>query len=321
MVHHAKNEHIDISVVYLVSVCFIVLIGLTFLIVPTKIVNGVTKIKSGTTSTNNQTVSLFNKTVFDGVTIEGKAFIVYDLVKSEVIASSNETKILPLASITKVMMALSATHHKSKQDTIVIKPSSIEGGYDLGLKNNQTWTLSELLKYTLVFSSNDGAQSVASSFGGKDIFVRQMNEDAKKFGLALTFTDPAGRDIDGNIGGIGNVLEVAKLFGIAHQYIPELLDATTKRRQTVISSSGKISGVPNTNQYIDSLPGAEASKTGYTDLAGGNLGVIVDVSVGRPIVIVVLGSTREGRFKDMASLYSLLRKSITTTTNSTLQSN
>jgi D-alanyl-D-alanine carboxypeptidase len=34
------------------------------------------------------------------------------------------------------------------------------------------------------------------------------------------------------------------------------------------------------------------------------------VTLGRPVVIVVLGSTREGRFKDVALLYELLRKSV-----------
>jgi D-alanyl-D-alanine carboxypeptidase len=65
-----------------------------------------------------------------------------------------------------------------------------------------------------------------------------------------------------------------------------------------------------TNQAIESLPGAEASKTGYTDMAGGNLGVVVDISLGHPVVIVVLGSTKEGRFRDMSILYNTLRKSL-----------
>ena len=77
------------------------------------------------------------------------------------------------------------------------------------------------------------------------------------------------------------------------------------------ANSGAISGIPNTNQDIETISGAEASKTGYTDMAGGNLGIIVDISVGHPVVIVVLGSTREGRFKDMDTLYKALKASLT----------
>ena len=109
----------------------------------------------------------------------------------------------------------------------------------------------------------------------------------------------------------GLTLDMAKLLGVARKQIPEILDATTKKRQTVTASGGKISGIPNTNQAIETLPGAEASKTGFTDLAGGNLGVIVDISIGHPVAIVVLGSTREGRFRDVALLYTTLQKSLT----------
>ena len=68
---------------------------------------------------------------------------------------------------------------------------------------------------------------------------------------------------------------------------------------------------------IESIPGAEVSKTGFTDLAGGNLGVIVDVSVGHPVAIIVLGSTRNGRFEDVRILYDVLRKSFMSIPNQT----
>ena len=46
------------------------------------------------------------------------------------------------------------------------------------------------------------------------------------------------------------------------------------------------------------------SKTGDTDLAGGNLAVAYDAGINEPIIIVVLGSTQEGRFADVATLAS-----------------
>ena len=58
----------------------------------------------------------------------------------------------------------------------------------------------------------------------------------------------------------------------------------------------------NTNIDVEKIPGLLASKTGYTTLAGGNLVVAFDASIGRPIIVVVLGSSQEGRFKDVQSL-------------------
>ncbi len=307
MKFNLKNVKIDIFVIYGLSV-FIILVVFT----SSYLKNFTTKQKkvSPVETSTPQQVSLYNKSAFDSVVVDAKAYIVYDIVTHEVIASKNETMQLPLASISKVMMAITATSHNDKEGKVTITPQGIEDGYDLGLKNKQIWKLSELLKYTLVFSSNDGAITIADTFGGREKFISQMNSDATSLGLNLLFTDPAGRDLDGKIGGLGSVLEAAKLFSIARVSIPEILDATTKKRETVIANTGRISGVPNTNQAIETLSGAEASKTGYTDMAGGNLGVIVDVSVGHPVVIVVLGSTKEGRFKDMNTLYEALRSSI-----------
>lgn len=307
MVHHAKKEHIDILVVIIFACLFFVTLPVIFFIAK-KTVATVNSVKQQLVATSS--ASIFNKEAFADIEIEGKAFVVYDVVYNDVLAGNNETKILPLASLTKVMTALSATMHNSKQDTVVIQPRNIDGGYDLGLKKGQTWSLSELLKYMLVFSSNDGAEAVADTFGGKENFLLQMNTDAQSLGLNFVFTDPTGLDNNGKVGGLGSALDTAKLFGVARARVPEILDATTKKRQTVIASGGRISGVPNTNQEIENFPGAVASKTGYTDLAGGNLGVVVDVTIGRPVVIIVLGSTREGRFRDVSILYKALQKSL-----------
>ncbi len=306
MLSNPKKGEVDIFAIYSLSVVIVLMSIVYFFNYHHRISQ---KIVPHTPIVSSQT-ALFNKNVFAAVKVEAKAYIIYDIVTEEIIASKNIAESLPLASITKVMTAISATLHKEKNEKIIVTAKSIEGGYDLGLKENQVWTLSELLKYMLIFSSNDGAEIVADSFGGKDIFVKQMNSDGKALGLTLYFTDPAGRDIDGKIGGRGTVLEVAKLFSIARKKIPEIMDATTKKRETVVVNSTKISGIPNTNQAIETLPGAEASKTGYTEMAGGNLGVIVDVSMGHPVVIVVLGSSKEGRFKDMSILYKTLRDSV-----------
>jgi len=50
------------------------------------------------------------------------------------------------------------------------------------------------------------------------------------------------------------------------------------------------------------VPGFIAGKTGYTDLAGGNLVVVFDVEPGQPLIAVALGSTQEGRFSDIRAL-------------------
>lgn len=307
MVYDIKREYVNIFFIYALSVCCIIALSLAsfFTPLPARLLTAepIESELQGSTLT-------FDPAPFKALEVQAKAYIVYDLSTNNVIAAKNETLRLPLASITKVMTAVSAMLHKRDDTTITITKANIEDGFDLGLKENQRWTLEELLKYTLVFSSNDGAQAIAYNSGGPQNFITQMNNDAALLGLTAKFTDPAGRDLNGNIGGEGTALDAAILFGIARKNIPDLLDATTKKRSTVSASNGRVSGIPNTNQQVEDLPGAEGSKTGFTDLAGGNLGVIVDVTVGHPVVIVVLGSTKEGRFKDVEALYKALRSSI-----------
>ncbi|MCX6789964.1 MAG: hypothetical protein NTV60_00350, partial [Candidatus Kaiserbacteria bacterium] len=44
------------------------------------------------------------------------------------------------------------------------------------------------------------------------------------------------------------------------------------------------------------------SKTGYTELAGGNLALVFDAGIEHPIAVVVLGSSKEARFTDGTAL-------------------
>ena len=306
MIHHSKQHHIEYPFLYAIAVLAILLLSN----ISEPWLQRTFEIIHQTHDETSVPAILFNSRTFDAVTITGKSFIVYDIINNQIIASKNENEVLPLASITKVMMALTARLHHDKSTLITIEKNHIEDGYDLGLRNKQVWKLDELLKYTLVFSSNDGAKAVADSLGGNVTFVNQMNSDAKEAGLSLLFTDPAGRDEQGKIGGLGSAQEVAKLFGVARKHMPQILEATTKTRFSAHSSTGRVTGIPNTNQDIEHFSGVEGSKTGFTDKAGGNLGIIVDVTLGHPVAIIVLGSTRDGRFSDVNLLYKALLKSI-----------
>lgn len=252
----------------------------------------------------------YDTEMFSGAIVEAKAYVVYDIVNKKVIAGRNEEEVFPLASLTKVMTAVTALTHHSTSTPITITRKSIDGGYDLGLQEGQVWPLEELVKYTLIFSSNDGAQAIAEDLGGHDTFVANMNSDSALLGLELSFTEPSGLDKNGLLGGKGTALAMAKLFAHARKEFPGALESTSKVRGTFTASTGKVIGIPNTNQEIETISGSEASKTGYTDEAGGNLAIIADVTVGHPIVIVVLGSTKEARFSDVAALYAIAQSAL-----------
>lgn len=308
MISHSRHHHIDSAIIY----GFAVLAVLILSNVEKSIIHRELKKEIVTIFPAKKIVVMpfFKQEAFSNIAIRGKSYVVYDIVDKKIISAKNADTVLPLASITKVMTTVTARMHNSNKKQITVASGSMEGDYDLGLKKGQVWNLDEILKYTLVFSSNDAAQAIADGLGGRNFFVSQMNTDAVGLGLDLHFTHPAGSDENGKVGGLGSALSVAKLIAVARREFPEIVEATTKTRTTVTASTGKIIGIPNTNQNVYDFSGLELSKTGFTDMAGGNLVVVVDISLGHPVAIVVLGSTREERFSDVETLYKALQNSV-----------
>lgn len=255
------------------------------------------------------------KVQIENVNITGKSAYVYDVVNKRVLYRKNELSQLPLASLTKLMMALTASDLIGQNTSIKIKKDFLKEDGDSGLLANESWKLSDLLDFSLVVSSNDGARSIASVIGatklntedyelGRKEFLKQMNEKAKELGLSQTyFINESGLDVGNTSGGYGTAIDVANLLKYIIENKPDLLEAT-KYKKIELDSEQNIHIAKNTNKEVEDIPGLIASKTGYTDLAGGNLAVAFDASMGRPIIVVVLGSTQEGRFKDVQTLVS-----------------
>ncbi len=306
MIEHLKKDFAVLWAIYTLAVLFLVLISA--FAVPLSIRK--MGIFVPTPKKEKVDTGYYEKTSFDNLEIKAKSYLVYDVLTKQVIVGKNEYEKYPLASITKIMTALTALDIASSSEKITVTKGSLDGGYDLGLKEKQSLTLKELLKYTLVFSSNDGAQLIADKLLGRQNFIERMNLYSYNHGLDLKFTQPAGLDVGGKLGGIGSAYDVARMMALARIELGGILDATTKTRVSVNSSTGSIVGIPNTNQHIDQFIGVEASKTGYTDDAGGNLVLSIDAYLGHPVIIVILGSTREARFSDAYSLYLALIKSI-----------
>jgi D-alanyl-D-alanine carboxypeptidase len=136
--------------------------------------------------------------------------------------------------------------------------------------------------------------------------VRLMNEKAESLGLMRTyFLNPTGLDISSEVGGAyGTARDVAKLLAYATKHHYDIFGITTLDSHTFVTTDGTHHIGTNTNTYASSTTRLLASKTGYTDLAGGNLAVVFDVGLGHPVVAVVLGASKEGRFTDMQNIIS-----------------
>ncbi len=256
--------------------------------------------------------------IFDSVELEAKSVYVFDVVKNEVIFKKNEFVQLPLASITKLMTALTAVELVPENSRITIRKEFLSEEGDSGLLAGESWKLRDLLDFSLTVSSNDGARSLASVIGainlnttdydlGRKDFISKMNEKAEELGLKQTyFINESGLDNGALSGGYGSAIDVSKLMEYLIKNHSEILEAT-KYQELEVDSLDKTHVAKNTNVEVDQIPGLIASKTGYTNMAGGNLVIAFDASIGRPIVVVVLGSSIEGRFTDVSKLVEASR--------------
>lgn len=252
---------------------------------------------------------------FDDVSINAKAAFVYDTRTGRALYSKNEDRRLPLASLTKVMSALVATEAAPGYSTLVIKEEALRAEGDSGLQAGERWSLKELLDFTLTSSSNDGIRAVALALGAiknseptleeaENDFVSHMNAKANELGMRNTyFFNETGLDETNVKGGAyGSARDMATLFEYILIEHPELLEATKEVIVTAFNVDGKSYSARNTDLIIGQIPGLKASKTGYTDIAGGNLVVAFDPEIGRTIIVSVLGSTLEARFSDTQTL-------------------
>lgn len=232
------------------------------------------------------TASLDN---FNDIILEAKAAYVYDLNTKKVLFEKNADEALPLASITKVMTGIIAAEKGVSTTKVSL--------------NGETWRLDDLLAFTLISSSNEGAQAIANSI---PFFVTYMNDKADELALdTLSFENPTGLDIESGeaTGGVGSAKDVAKLFEYAIKMHPDMLAPTVYTEKSFASDLATYRA-RNTNTIIGTIPNLVASKTGYTQRAGGNLAIVFDRGLNEPVIAVVLGSTYDGRFSDIQRLAS-----------------
>ncbi len=239
--------------------------------------------------------------------IVAKSYVVYDVRNDEIIYSKNSNAILPLASLTKVVTAATAVNLKNRETNITIRSDYMrpDEKLDYGMSEGQVWKMEDLLKYGLAISSNSSMDIIASTIDSSNAaFVSRMNDYVKSLGFKnFKFNSASGLDYGEVLGGVGTAGEYAKLFAKSYELIPDIMSYTIDSRVDIRSDYRNLLQIPNTNMYASQSVGLLASKTGFTDLAGGNLAIMFDYDVNRPIVIVVLGSTVSDRFSDVEKLY------------------
>lgn len=257
---------------------------------------------------------------FLDLALTSKAFAIYDTEKKQFLYKSHAEEVMPLASLAKVMSAIVVLENVPADHVFQIDKESLSEIGDNGLLVDEKWGRDELLEFTLVASSNDAIHDIAIETGKiidpqtsdpLKTFVETMNKRAGELGLrSLTFHNESGLDMKDGIsrnGAYSNARDMARLFAHAVSVYPQIFSATTQL-EFPVSSEDKDHVAKNTNPLVNQIPKILASKTGFTDIAGGNLVVALRGKNDVTMVVVVLGSTFDQRFSDVKAISGALNQ-------------
>lgn len=231
------------------------------------------------------------------------AFVV-SLNTHDILYQKNPDTQLPLASLTKLITA-KVIEDQIKGDTIVVNKMEDNTEYgDANLRQGETWNTQQLIDYTLITSSNDGAHTLSSSSLSSIPFTKQMNMLVANIGaLSTQFYNESGldNDVTGVPGSKGTAQDISKILSYLVKNNLPLYEKTKYSHITVRTPEGQYLA-ENTNEVTNKITGLLMSKTGYTDTAGGNLAIVADMGLNEPVAFVVLKSSKESRFDDILKL-------------------
>jgi len=219
--------------------------------------------------------------------LTARSFIVGDVDTGTVYMQFESKKILPVASMSKLVTAFVATDMLPDDAIIGISTSSLRAPPDKSnLRVGETYTLGEILHPLLLSSSNVAAEAVSSSTDDRPDFLEAMSNYAWEIGMPDTFfADPSGVSPR-------NVATAQDIFALARylsSYRPDILALTR-----IASTSSATTTEHDAHDFVSthpfvSEPGFIGGKTGRTPEAGETMVTIIDIQ-GKPVAIIVLGS-------------------------------
>ena len=232
-----------------------------------------------------------------------EAYMVGDLDTGEIILAKNQYQKFPIASVSKLMTAITSEDIQNQEETTKISRKALATEGENGdLHLNEKVAVGDLIYPLLLESSNDAAEAMAE-YSGRDIFIKKMNEKAKDLGLDRTyFVDPSGLSPYN----VSTTLDLFKLTKYIKDKSSDLFKITTKP-----SYSNEKHNWSNNSQFLRE-DGYLGGKSGYTDRALQTVVSLFSVplaeSGSRPLAITLLHS--KDRHKDVETILKYLKKNV-----------
>ena len=225
----------------------------------------------------------------DELDLKSSVALVIDQDKGEVLLRKNDSAVLPIASITKLMTGLVISEAKlPMDDTITITQDDVdtEKGSSSRLRVGTTLSRGELLHLALMSSENRAAHALGRTYpGGLSAFVEAMNQRAKLLGMNDTsYVEPTGLSSRNQ----SSAQDLARLVATASQ--DKLLSDLTTSPEHQVEVGRRTLQFHTTNRLVKN-PAWDIGlqKTGYISEAGQCLVMQAKVA-GRKLIMVFLDS-------------------------------
>jgi len=226
----------------------------------------------------------------DPLSLSSSVALVMDQKTGEILFSKNDSAVLPIASLTKLMTGLVIADAQLPMDDIItITQDDVDTykGSRSRLSVGSRLTRGELLHLALMSSENRAAHALGRTYpGGMAQFVRQMNLKARDLGMLDTrFVEPTGLLSQNK----SSARDLATLAAVSYER-PILRDLSTSPSHQLELGSRTLE-YRNSNRLI-SNPSWDIGlqKTGYISEAGRCLVMQARVA-GRELIMVFLDAS------------------------------
>jgi serine-type D-Ala-D-Ala endopeptidase (penicillin-binding protein 7) len=235
--------------------------------------------------------------------VRAAAAIVFNPQTGEVVLGQNMHEQRSIASLTKVMTALTFVQDNPDLSQVVsVTRADVSNASVTYLKAGDRVSYYDLLHLALIASDNAAARVLArTSEGGTAAFVSRMNETAIVQGLTNThYVDPSGLDARN----VSSAYDLAHLINAAAT--DSRLGAIMRTAEYAARAGARFVDIHSTNRLL-SMPNIEvlAGKTGFISKAGYCLATVLQVPQGSQLAVVVLGAANSAmRFGEARNLLS-----------------
>jgi D-alanyl-D-alanine endopeptidase (penicillin-binding protein 7) len=234
--------------------------------------------------------------------VRAAAAIVYDPQTGEVVWEENSHDQRSIASITKVMTAVTfVADAPDLTQRVAVTAADMRNASTTHLRAGEILSYDDLLHLLLIASDNAAARVLArTSDGGTEAFVGRMNDMATHLNLTSThYTDPSGLESTN----VSSAYDLSQLISFAAS--DETLGPIMRTEEyEAHASTGPIS-IHSTNKLLGTDVDVRGGKTGFISKAGYCLATLLQMPQGTQVAVVVLGATNSAtRFWEARHLFN-----------------